>query len=202
MIRSTSPPRYVEVADASEARQRLSRINESRYPINPLDANPGVYFCGLLIGHLHFGLPICEGRGFIPGLPPFKQLTNSLFVSCLRSQFDLVSSLPIPFRKWLLTKIPSLLSLSVSRLPKFSTLSLGKPLTNKLLQPSVLLFRKPLTKLSAWRSEDAQLSTFYQQGLSHVVKSPLLIGFNSRQPVSPITALRLSSAQEADLAIS
>jgi hypothetical protein len=80
MIRSTSPPRYVEVADASEARQRLSRINESQYPINPLDANPGgLFFVGLLIGHLHFWTPnMQEGQGFIPGLP------------CL------VSSLPIP----------------------------------------------------------------------------------------------------------
>lgn len=90
MIRSTSPPRYVEVADASEARQRLSRINESQYPINPLDANPGgLFFVGLLIGHLHFLDSQYAGRpGFYPWPSLFgKQLTNSLFVSCLRSQF-------------------------------------------------------------------------------------------------------------------
>jgi hypothetical protein len=114
MIRSTSPPRYVEVADASEARQRLSRINESQYPINPLDANPGVYFFEPVNWPSTFLDSQYAGRpGFYPWPSLFgKQLTNSLFVSCLRSQFfDLVSSLPIPFRK-LLTKNPHLFYLS------------------------------------------------------------------------------------------
>jgi hypothetical protein len=90
MIRSTSPPRYVEVADASEARQRLSRINESQYPINPLDANPGVYFCGPVNWPSTFLDSQYAGKARVLSLAflvCLQQLTNSLFVSCLRSQF-------------------------------------------------------------------------------------------------------------------
>jgi hypothetical protein len=104
MIRPTSPQGMLKwLMPPKRANASVASTNR-RYPINPLDANPGVYFCGpvnwpstffdLYAGRLWvLSLAFC----LVSSLPP-------LFVSCLRSHFNLVSSLLIPFRK-LLPKI-------------------------------------------------------------------------------------------------